>query len=274
MKPICFLSLFAVLSVASSLGAQTIEIDFDDISGAPCSWSGATPASDEYAALGVTFSGSAPGLGMAIMNECSNPTASGFSPPNFLFSNQTGGSGGTFTGPEILTFATPLSEFQIRAGQSLATTITVTGFNAAGDLVDTMTITATQALQPITISGAGIVVVELAFVGSYCVFDDIVATQGSGGATQYVRGDVNQDGTVDISDVVNLLALLFIPGSTPAGDCPESQDVNSDGGVDISDAVYELATLFIPGSPPPALPFPDCAGLPAPLGCDEFIACP
>lgn len=273
MKRPRFLSLFAVLSIVSSLGAQTIEIDFDDITGAPCTWGAATPASDEYASLGVTFAGSAPGVGMAIMDECGNPTASGFSSPNFLFSNQTSG-GGTFVGPETITFAPPLTEFQIRAGHASANTITVSGFDAAGGLIDSVTVAGTQALQTITITGSGIVVVELEFVGSYCVFDDIVATQGASGATLYVRGDVNQDGTVDISDVVNLLALLFIPGSTPTGDCPESQDVNSDGGVDVSDAVFQLATLFIPGSPPPAPPFPDCAGLPAPLGCDEFVACP
>lgn len=270
LAPVCGL---LILIAAVPASAQSIQIDFDDIIGAPCSWTGATPAADEYAPLGVTFSGPGLGVGMAIMGQCSNPTASGFSPPNFLFSNQTG-TQPDFEGPEILTFAEPLDGFQISAGQSLASTITVTGIDASGSVIDSTTITAMESLQPITISGSGIVQVELSFVGTYCVFDDIIATPDGSGFTPFIRGDSNQDGLIDISDVVNLLALLFIPGTTPTGDCPESRDVNSDGGFDVSDAVFELAFLFIAASPPPAAPFPDCAASPAPLGCVESLGCP
>lgn len=72
----------------------------------------------------------------------------------------------------------------------------------------------------------------------------------------FIRGDVNGDSLVDVSDVVNILARLFIPG-TPTLDCPDVGDVNDDGLFDVSDAVYLLASLFIPGSPPPPAPYPD-----------------
>lgn len=95
---------------------------------------------------------------------------------------------------------------------------------------------------------------------------------GGGG---FVRGDVNGDALVDISDVVFALAALFIPGAPPS-DCVVSGDTNDDGLLDISDAVYSLAGLFIPGAPPPSPPYPGCGGDPTPDGltCGSYSVCP
>lgn len=71
----------------------------------------------------------------------------------------------------------------------------------------------------------------------------------------YRRGDINQDGTLDISDPSKLLNVLFSGGTAP--DCVDAMDLNDDGVVDISDAVYGLAFLFSGGPAPPA-PYPDC----------------
>lgn len=74
----------------------------------------------------------------------------------------------------------------------------------------------------------------------------------------FVRGNVNGDATVDISDAVYLLAFLFQSGAVPVPTI-EAGDSNDDGGVDVSDSVYLLAYLFTDGPEPPApFPLPGC----------------
>jgi len=71
---------------------------------------------------------------------------------------------------------------------------------------------------------------------------------------QFVRGDTNDDGTVNIADVVFTLNSLFVPGS-PQASCPDAADFNDDGTSNIADAIFLLNNLFVPGSP--ALPPPN-----------------
>lgn len=73
------------------------------------------------------------------------------------------------------------------------------------------------------------------------------------------RGDLNDDGNVDVADPVYLLSFLFIPGS-PAPECDDAGDVNDDGALDISDAVFALSWLFVPGSAVPPAPGPVACG--------------
>jgi hypothetical protein len=64
----------------------------------------------------------------------------------------------------------------------------------------------------------------------------------------YICGDVNEDGVVNIADVVYLINYLFAGGSPPV---PwEAGDVNLDGVVNIADVVYLINYLFAGGSPP------------------------
>ncbi len=65
---------------------------------------------------------------------------------------------------------------------------------------------------------------------------------------QFLCGDVNKDGVVDIADVVYLINYLFIGG--PAPDPIQAGDVNLDGVVNIADVVYLVNYLFMDGSPP------------------------
>ncbi len=87
------------------------------------------------------------------------------------------------------------------------------------------------------------------------------------------RGDCNDDGGIDIADVIRGLDILFSGAAAAA--CDDSCDNNDDGGFDISDAVYLLATLFTGGPPPPA-PNPACGIDPTadPLGCVANTSCP
>lgn len=71
------------------------------------------------------------------------------------------------------------------------------------------------------------------------------------------RGDVNQDGKLDISDPVGTLLSLFAGGVTIS--CHDAADSNDDGAVDLSDAVAALNHLFLGGAALPA-PGPDSCG--------------
>ena len=68
-------------------------------------------------------------------------------------------------------------------------------------------------------------------------------------------GDCNNDGTLDLSDVIHLLGFLFqgnpesLPCLSEAGNL-DLMDVNTDGAIDLSDSIFLLAFLFQGGGPP------------------------
>jgi hypothetical protein len=64
------------------------------------------------------------------------------------------------------------------------------------------------------------------------------------------RGDCNDDGAVNISDVVATLGALFLGESDPG--CEDACDSNDDGAVDISDPLNTLTVQFLgQGAIPP-----------------------
>ncbi len=72
---------------------------------------------------------------------------------------------------------------------------------------------------------------------------------------QFVRGDANQDGRVDLADAIRILRFLF--GAD--GDflsCPDAADANDDEWITVSDAVHVLLHLFVGGPAPPS-PYPE-----------------
>jgi len=70
----------------------------------------------------------------------------------------------------------------------------------------------------------------------------------------FIRGDVNEDKTVDMSDPLAILGFLFRGTTTPA--CKDAADANDDGAVDITDPIRILFSLFL-GAPSLAAPYPD-----------------
>ncbi len=80
----------------------------------------------------------------------------------------------------------------------------------------------------------------------------------------FQRGDVNQDGSLNVADPVSALAHLF---DGAALDCLAALDANDDGQTDISDPVFMLDYLFSGGTEPTE-PFPGCGVDPAPDGLD------
>ncbi len=70
----------------------------------------------------------------------------------------------------------------------------------------------------------------------------------------YILGDVNNDSTIDIADIVFVINYLFIKSAPP---CPyHAGDANCDEVIDPADVVYLINYLFI-GGPPPCEPFND-----------------
>ncbi len=84
---------------------------------------------------------------------------------------------------------------------------------------------------------------------------------------EFIRGDANDNGEVNISDPIYLLEFLFAGGSPPP--CEDAADANDDGKLDLADAVAALTYLFgggtIPPPSPPGPPGPDPTL--DPLGC-------
>jgi hypothetical protein len=89
-----------------------------------------------------------------------------------------------------------------------------------------------------------------------------------------LAGDCNQDGAVDLSDVICLLGFLFQnnPATLPCATVPANlnlMDCNGDGGIDLSDAIYKLAYLFQGDDPP--VQGVNCFSIP---GCPQNPGCP
>lgn len=94
-----------------------------------------------------------------------------------------------------------------------------------------------------------------------------------GDPPQFIRGDGNIDGSVDIGDAIFGLNYLFGGLESLCGD---ALDTNDDGNIDIGDPIAILGLLFSGATPPPA-PFPGCGQDPTSDSLDcEFgpASCP
>ncbi len=89
---------------------------------------------------------------------------------------------------------------------------------------------------------------SLAFVSCELIYPDL-------SGSPFRRGDFGGDGTLDLSDPVNLLDYMFTGGAEPG--CMDSSDIDDNGLVDIADAVLLLGYLFT-GGVPPAAPHETC----------------
>ena len=99
-----------------------------------------------------------------------------------------------------------------------------------------------------------------------------VSWTGLRAESTFVRGEVNGDAEVDLSDGVRLLNFLFSVGQ--ALECSDAGDTNDDGDLDLSDAIHLLSFLFLGGNEPPS-PYPTCGidPTPDPLNCVSRPAC-
>ena len=87
------------------------------------------------------------------------------------------------------------------------------------------------------------------------------------------RGDANADGDMNLTDAAVILGALF-GGQADAVTCEKSADSNDNGALEISDGIHLLAHLFQAG-PAPAEPFGACGVDPTAdsLTCVSHEAC-
>ncbi|MCA8960677.1 MAG: hypothetical protein KDC38_09200 [Planctomycetes bacterium] len=83
------------------------------------------------------------------------------------------------------------------------------------------------------------------------------------------RGDVTDDGMLDLSDGIGLLAQLFEAAPIP---CFGTSDIDGDDALSLDDFML-LAIYLYQDGPPPAAPFPECAVVPG-TPCATFSSCP
>ena len=91
------------------------------------------------------------------------------------------------------------------------------------------------------------------------------------GEDLFVRGDVNRDRLLNLTDVIVALTALFLGGNEESAlPCPDAADVDDSGSVDLTDAIG-LASYLFGWAAAPRSPYPD-AGRDTtadPLGCAE-----
>jgi hypothetical protein len=78
-------------------------------------------------------------------------------------------------------------------------------------------------------------------------------------AQEFLRGDSNENGNVDISDAIFTLNWIFRGAEEPS--CWDSADANDDSQIDISDVIYTLLYLFREGPSPPSPYYKDGVGI-------------
>ncbi len=116
---------------------------------------------------------------------------------------------------------------------------------------------------------------------SECVGPQLVCNfslRVTGGGGEFIRGDANADGRLNVADAVCILGFLFGAPEDPCASlvaaCRDAADTNDDGKLDIADPVAVLGFLF-GGSG--ALPPPSGAcgvdGTEDPLDCKAFEPC-
>ena len=115
-----------------------------------------------------------------------------------------------------------------------------------------------------SISGRGASVVVLSL--------SLLATAGLEGQQAFVRGHVDEDGTVNLSDGVQVFRYLF--QGDPEPPCLDAADADDSGLLNLTDGIHILSFLF-QGGPPPGTPYPACGSDTSAdeLGCGRFTAC-
>lgn len=102
-----------------------------------------------------------------------------------------------------------------------------------------------------------------------CILGLVIVSSPAWGV-DFIRGDNNADGNLNLADVIVSLGFQFGGQSAP---CLDALDFDASGAINLGDVIQQLAFLFSMG-PPPAAPFPNC-GAPAMalLGCASHLHC-
>lgn len=125
--------------------------------------------------------------------------------------------------------------------------------------------TSTRTISPTAVSS---------LVSSLAIIAVVIthAAPAFGQGVAFRRGDSNSDGSLDISDPIFTLRVLFDNGAQSG--CASAADANDDDRLNLADSVYSLNHLFGGGQAPPA-PGITCGTDPTAgtLGCDSYPHC-
>jgi len=80
------------------------------------------------------------------------------------------------------------------------------------------------------------------------IYDEDLIGLGRGSGI-FLRGDVNGDGAVALSDAVSLLNFSYGGGEEPG--CIDAADVDDNAVIDVTDALYLCSWVFLGGAKPP-----------------------
>lgn len=113
-------------------------------------------------------------------------------------------------------------------------------------------------------------------VQDHDVLDWSLTTMPSTGS-EFIRGECNNDGSVNLADAVFLLSFLFPGvGGPPALPCEDACDADDMGSINLADVITLLGSQF--GMPPTPLPGPSTCGVDPTGGdvsdCAGFGGCP
>jgi hypothetical protein len=185
LRPHALPLLAALLpALASGAAAQAVVIDFDG-TGAPTTFGATQAVSNEYASLGVLFSGPAPGDGGAILNQGSGFGIPARSGTDFLCFNEIASysNGSSPGGPETITFTTGTAK-QVSvyvSGGGQATSFQMTGFRQGTPIANVSNSSQIATWAELAISdsvGFDTVVIEEIGGDFAWVLDDVSFTLG------------------------------------------------------------------------------------------------
>lgn len=178
MKNILCFGLVALAGVCAAASAQLIT--FDELGDQPAGFSETTALRNQYADLGVTFSGNSATNGGAILNVNSNFGISPRSGNHFLAFNSIANmsDGGTPFGPQTITFAGGASAVSIYGSSGSGTTrFTMQSFDANNTQLGQVIVSASDTWEEIALTGGNIAYVVITGAGDETyVMDDLAWT--------------------------------------------------------------------------------------------------
>ncbi len=184
--------------------------------------------------------------------------------PNYLSFNAgpdgvSGGLAFDFTGVNVLTPGVDQELLVVIYGVSQGATAGLT------TSLEFCTSLGAPPVELIIAEQGGVAVVPLVNAGSI--------TAVAAPPAEFIRGDVNEDGVVSVSDAVRLFEELFV--GVAGGECSRAGDVNHDHQRDLGDVIFLLGAILLPTQTIDP-PFPNCGfgGGMSPLPCTSVPVCP
>jgi hypothetical protein len=126
----------------------------------------------------VSFSGPGEKDGGAILNECSNFSTTGYSPPNFVAFNSEPGAamsgGGVAVAPERIDFSQDVSSVQVNVGGPEGGTALLAVYSASNVQLASTSVSLANSMQTLSLNAVGIRFAILSVQDTkFWIFDDL-----------------------------------------------------------------------------------------------------